>query len=166
MVGSVTTGLAGTQALVTNTGTAGTAVLNFTIPQGTAGTNGSGSGGGASASTFLSMYHAVSFSTSFYSVNSPTASASEGAAVLTWVPAACTATSLTVFSQQSNAVTVTLRNGAPGSMTDTLLACVAASGGSCTVTGSAAVAARSFVSLSVTGASGTPAGVWTAVGCS
>lgn len=164
-VGTVITGLAGTQASVTNSGTAQAAVLNFTLPQGAAGTNGSGGGGGASASTFLSMYHAVSFATNYYSVSSTNASASEGASVLTWVPAACTATKLTVFSQQANTVVVTLRNGVSGSMADTALACSAASGGSCTVTGSLAVAAGSFVDLSIAGASGTAAGVWTALAC-
>ncbi len=163
-VGTVTTGVAGSAATVTNSGTGSAAVLNFTIPQGAAGTN--GGGGGAGTASFLSMYHAVSFNFNFYSVNNPNSSASEGAAVVTWVPAACTATTLTVFSQQSNAITVTLRQGALGSMTDTVLACVASSGGSCTVTGSVAVAGGSFLDLSVSGASGTAAGVWTAVGCS
>lgn len=163
-VGTVTTGLAGTAATVTNSGTGNAAVLNFTIPQGAAGTSGSG-GGGASGTSFLSMYHAVSFNFNFYSVNNPNSSASEGASVLTWVPAACTATTLTVYSQQSNAITVTLREGAPGSMVDTALSCVAASGGSCSVTGSVAVAGGSFLDLSVSGPSGTPAGVWTAVSC-
>ncbi len=167
-VGTVTTGLPGTQAAVTNSGTASSAVLNFTIPQGAAGANGSGGGGGGGGSSgipFASMYHPVSFSTTYYSVNNPNASASEDASVMTWVPAACSATTLTVFSQQSNAVTVTLRNGPPGSMTNTAMACQAASGGSCTVTGSVAIAAGSFVDLSVAGASGTSAGVWTAVAC-
>jgi hypothetical protein len=164
-VGTVTTGLAGTQAIVTNSGTAAAAVLNFTLPQGAAGLNGSG-GGGVSAAGFLSMYHSVSFNFVYYSVNSSNASASEGVSILTWVPAACTATSLTVFSQQTNAVTVTLRQGTPGAMANTALACVATSGVSCSVTASVPVAAGSFVDLSVTGASGTAAGVWTAVGCS
>jgi hypothetical protein len=163
-VGSVTTGLAGTQAVVTNSGTANAAVLNFTIPQGAAGANGTGSGGAVSGQ-FASMYHAVSFATNYYSVNNPNASASEDASVLTWIPAACSATALTVFSQQSNAVTVTLRNGIPGTMSNTALSCQASSSQSCTVTGSVAIAAGSFLDLSVAGASGTPAGVWTQVSC-
>jgi hypothetical protein len=85
--------------------------------------------------------------------------------VLTWVPAGCTATRLTVFSQQSNTITVTLRQGLPGAMSDTTLACSAASGGSCVATGALAVAAGNFVDLGVSGANGTPAGVWTALGC-
>jgi hypothetical protein len=72
---------------------------------------------------------------------------------------------LTVYSQQSNAVTVTLRNGTPGAMSNTVLSCQASSNGSCTVTGSVAIAAGSFLDLSVSGASGTPAGVWTQVAC-
>jgi Collagen triple helix repeat (20 copies) len=168
-VGTVTTGLAGSAAAVTNSGTANTAVLNFTIPQGAAGTNGSGGGsGGGGLGSFASMYHAVSFNTKYYSLNTPNASLTEDPSVLAWVPLACTATTLSVSSQQGNAVTVTLRQGASGSsgsMADTVLACTAAAGGTCSVTGSVAVAAGSFLDLSVTGANANTAGVWTAVGC-
>lgn len=41
-IGNVTTGAAGSSATVSNSGTSSAAVLNFTIPQGAAGTNGSG----------------------------------------------------------------------------------------------------------------------------
>jgi hypothetical protein len=168
-VGTVTTGAAGTQATVTNSGTANAAVLNFTIPQGAPGTNGTGGGGGGGGGTsgipFVSMYHAVSFNFPYYSVNSASSSATEVASVLTWVPAGCTTTRLTVFSQQSNTITVTLRQGLPGAMSDTTLACSVASGGSCVGTGAVAVAAGSFVDLVVSGANGTPSGVWTALGC-
>jgi hypothetical protein len=81
------------------------------------------------------------------------------------VPLACTATTLSVSSRQGNAVTVTLRQGTPGNMGDTALACTAAAGGTCSVTGSVTVAAGSFVDLNVSGADGNAAGVWTAVGC-
>ena len=168
-VGTVTTGLAGSAAAVTNSGTANTAVLNFTIPQGAAGTNGSGGGsGGGGLGSFASMYHAVSFNTKYYSLNTPNASLTEDPSVLAWVPLACTATTLSVSSQQGNAVTVTLRqgsSGSSGSMADTALTCTAAAGGTCSVTGSVAVAAGSFLDLSVTGANANTAGVWTAVGC-
>ena len=61
-VGTVTTGAAGSQASVTNSGTASAAVLNFTIPQGAAGTGGVGSGGGGTSGIpFARSYHAVSF---------------------------------------------------------------------------------------------------------
>jgi hypothetical protein len=43
-VGSVATSAPGTQATVTNVGTANSATLNFTIPQGSAGTNGTSTG--------------------------------------------------------------------------------------------------------------------------
>jgi Collagen triple helix repeat (20 copies) len=166
-VGSVTTGAAGTQAMVTNSGTTSAAVLNFTIPQGAAGSNGTGGGGagGTSGIPFASMYHAVSFNSVYYSVNNTNSSATEGAAVLTWVPLGCTATQLAVYSQQSNPITVMLRQGVPGSMADTGLSCQAASGTSCTATGNVAVAAGNFVDLSVSGASGTMAGVWMALAC-
>jgi hypothetical protein len=165
----VTTGVAGTQAIVTNTGTSSAAVLNFTIPQGAAGLPGSGSTGGSGGETsgipFASMYHAVSFASLYYSLNSSTASATELASVLTWVPSGCTATALNVFSQQANTITVTLRNGTPGNMVDTTLACTASPGVACATTGSVPIAAGSFVDLTITGASGTAAGVWTALAC-
>ena len=164
-VGTVITGPAGSSASVTNSGSAQAAMLNFTLPQGAVGASGAGGGGGASSSTPLSMYHAVSFAANYYSVSTTNASAGEGASVLTWVPAACTATKLTVYSQQSNTVTVTLRSGVPGAMADTVLACSAVTGVACTVTGSVAVAAGSFVDVSIAGASGTAAGVWTALAC-
>jgi hypothetical protein len=111
------------------------------------------------------MYHAVSFNFSYYSVNNTNSSSTEAATALTWVSGGCTATRLVVYSQQSNTIDVTLRQGLPGSMTDTALPCSVVSGGSCTATGSVAVAAGNFVDLSVTGASGTGASVWTALAC-
>lgn len=165
-IGTVTTGAAGTLASVTNSGTANAAVLNFTIPQGAPGANGTGGGAaGTSGIPFASMYHAVSFATSYYSVNNTNASATEGQSVLTWMPSSCTATSLAVYSTQGNAITVTLRQGTPGNMVETALACSAASGASCTATGSVPVGAGSFVDLSISGANGTAAGVWTALEC-
>jgi hypothetical protein len=164
-VGAVTTSAAGTQAAVTNTGTSSAAVLNFTIPQGANGISGSGSGPGGIL--FASMYHSVSYSNTYYSVNNQNSSATEQAPrdALTWVPVACTATSLNVYSSQSNPVTVTLRSGDASSMNDTALTCSTNSGPSCSVSGSVAVTAGSFVDFSITGASVNPAGVWTALQC-
>lgn len=165
-IGTVTTGAAGSMAAVTNSGTAAAAVLNFTIPQGVAGASGAGGGSGASSGAlFGSMYHSVSFNNIFYSVSNTNAVGSEDASVLTWVPSGCTATMLNVYSQQMNAITVTLRQGTPGNMADTLLSCKAASGGACSVTGSVTVTAGSFVDLEVSGANGTTAAVWTALAC-
>jgi hypothetical protein len=48
-VGSTTTGAAGTSASVSNSGSATAAVLNFTIPQGAAGTNGTNGTNGTAA---------------------------------------------------------------------------------------------------------------------
>jgi hypothetical protein len=167
-VGTVTTLAAGATATVTNSGTAQAAVLNFGIPQGAAGASGSGGGSGAgtSSGSFAAMYHPVSFNTLYYAVNSPNASASEiSGSVLAWVPQGCTATRLDVYSQQSGSITVTLRAGAPGSLTDTALACSPTTNGSCSVTGSVAVAPGQFLDLRIDLASGTTAGVWTAVQC-
>jgi hypothetical protein len=167
-VGTVMTLPAGASATVTNTGTAQAAVLNFGIPQGTAGVPGSGSGSGTdtSSGSFAAMYHPVSFNTLYYAVNSPNASASElTGSVLAWVPAGCTATRLDVYSQQSGPITVTLRSGTPGSLNDTALACSPSTNSSCSATGSVAIAPGQFLDLRIDLASGTTAGVWTSVQC-
>jgi hypothetical protein len=165
-VGTVSTLAAGAQATVTNSGTAGAAVLNFGIPQGAAGTGGSGSGsGGGGLANLAGMYHAVSFNTLYYAVNSPNTSASESASVLAWVPAGCTATQLSVYSQQSATIKVTLRVGTAAAMASTALACSVATNESCTSTGSVTIAAGEFMDITIASASGTPAGVWTAVTC-
>jgi hypothetical protein len=166
-IGTVTTGAAGSQAAVTNSGTPTAAVLNFTIPQGAAGANGTGGGSsGASGAVLGSMYHAVSFANNFYSVSNTNASVSENTSVLTWLPAGCAATTLNVYSKQSAQITVALREGTPGNMVDSGMACTAASSGTCAATGGAAIAPGSFVDFHVTGESGTAAAVWMALGCS
>jgi hypothetical protein len=164
-IGTVTTVAAGSLASVTNSGTASAAVLNFTIPQGVAGTNATGGGTSGTSTVLGSMYHAVSYNYDFYSVSNTNAVAIENASVLTWMPTGCTATTLNVYSKQSAQITVTLREGTPGSMANTALSCMAASGGSCTASGGA-MAAGSFVDFVVSGASGTPDAVWMALGCS
>ena len=167
-VGTVTTGAAGTQASVTNVGTGSAAVLNFTIPQGAAGANGTGGGGGGGGTSgipFASIFHSVSFNLLFHSVNSAVDATTESDEVLTWVPAGCTATQLSVFSRQTNTVNVILRQGTPGSMANTSLVCTVAPGGSCTENGNVAVAAGNFVDFTVTGASGTASSMWMALAC-
>lgn len=166
-VGTVTTGAPGSMATVTNSGSASAAVLNFTIPQGAAGANGTGGGSGTVAGAFsASMYHAVSFNYHFYSVSNTNAASSEDISVLTWVPLGCTATTLSVYSKQGNPITVVLRQGVPGSMADTAMTCAAGSNGTCSVTGSVPVPAGNFVDYSVSGMNGTAAAVWMSLGCS
>jgi hypothetical protein len=165
-VGTVTTLAPGASATVTNTGTASAAVLNFGIPQGATGAAGTGSGSAAASGSFAAMYHAVSYATLYYSVTTPNAAATETAAVVSWVPLGCTATQLNVYSQQSGSVKVTLRAGAsPTSLSDTALVCSPATNGSCVATGSVTIAAGEFIDFRFDGASGTPAGVWTALTC-
>jgi hypothetical protein len=166
-VGTVTTGAAGSQASVTNSGTANAAVLNFMIPQGAAGANamGGGGGGGTSGIPFASVFHSVSFNLLFHSVTSATDAVTEVDSVLTWLPTGCTATQLSVFSHQTNTVNVILRQGTPGNMANTSLVCSVTPNGSCTETGSVVVPAGNFVDFTVTGASGTAEGMWMALAC-
>lgn len=165
-VGTVTTGAPGTAATVTNSGTSGAAVLNFTIPQGVPGANGSsGAGNGGGWGSFASTYHSVSFSSYYYSVSSANAAASEQGSVLTWVPSGCTATSLTAYSQQGNTIQVILRTGVPGSMSATSLVCTVSTNSSCTSTGTVTIAPGNFVDLQITGSNSLLAPVWTAIAC-
>jgi hypothetical protein len=60
---------------------------------------------------------------------------------------------------------VTLRQGTPGNMADTALACSPKPGSACIASGNVTIAAGNFVDYSVTGASGTPTGVWMALSC-
>ena len=165
-VGTITTLAAGSQATVTNSGTSSAAILNFGLPQGAAGAAGSGGGTGSSGNPMvMAVYHPVGYTTSFYSINTPNASATETAAVLAYVPRHCTAARLDVYSQQSALITVTLRAGTSGSMTGTTLSCSASSNSSCFATGVTTITAGEFLDLQITGASGTTAGVFTAVEC-
>jgi collagen type VII alpha len=168
-VGTVTTLAAGSPATVTNGGSSQAAVLNFGIPQGATGATGSG-GGGTSSGNFAAVYHSVSDLTTYYSVNLPNASANETSTgmttgVLAWVPAGCSATQLNVYSQQSNTITVTLRVGTPGSMSASTLTASVSSNSYTTSTGTITVTAGQFIDYEITGASGTGAGVWTALTC-
>jgi len=155
-VGTVT---AGSQVSVTNSGTSSAAVLDFVLP--------AGSGGAGSGATFASTYHLVSNQDLYYSVNNQNASATElaPAQALTWVPGGCTATALSVSSQQAQPITVTLRTGSPGNMSNTTLSCTAQPGGSCSQQGNVVVAAGSFVDFSITGANVSGAAAWTALTC-
>jgi hypothetical protein len=168
-VGTVSTLAAGSQATVTNSGTSQIAVLNFGIPQGAQGAAGSG-GSGTSSGNFAAVYHAVSFAATFYSVNLPNASTNETGTtattgVLAWVPSGCTASHLSVYSQQSNTITVTLRVGTPGSMSNSALAVSVSTNSSATATASVTIAAGQFIDYEISSASGTSAGVWTALTC-
>lgn len=165
-VGTVTTGAAGSSASVVNAGTSSAAVLNFTIPAGPTGAAGAAGTGGPGVGTGLgSMVHLVSYAAVYYAVNNPNQSATEDPSTLTWVPNGCTATQLQVFSEQGAAITVTLRVGTAGAMADSSLSCQAATGASCTATGSVGVPAGGFVDISVAHADSVAKGVWTAVSC-
>jgi hypothetical protein len=166
-IGTVTTLAAGSPATVSNTGSESAAVLNFGIPQGAQGAAGSGGTAGVSSGDFAAMYHSVSYTTTYYAVNTTQASASENATVLAWVPQGCTVTRLDVNSQQSGSITVTLRSGAsPATMAPTSVSCSpGATTGGCPALGSFTIPAGDFIDFEISGASGTPAGVWTALQC-
>jgi hypothetical protein len=172
------TGLPGSNALVTNTGTSTAAVFQFTIPQGATGPAGSGSGSGAGTSgiPFASVYHiepsggSPGLTVEYYSVNNSTSGATESASLLTWVPAGCTVTGLSVYSQLTTPTTLTLRALAtPGSSAATLLTCTVAAGPSstaCSVPNGTQVSADYFIDYSMISENGpTNPGVWTALAC-
>lgn len=149
---------------MTNTGTATAAIFNFAIPQGSAGAGGINSGASISSA---STYHSVSNQFLYYSVaNANMSGATDGPAVLTWIPNGCTASTLMVYSEQGNQVTLRLRNGSsPSTLADTTLACTVTAGQPCTARGSVAIGAGTFIDFSVLGSDGTPSPVWTALTC-
>ena len=164
-IGTVSTLPAGSSVTVSNSGTPQNAILNFGIPQGATGPAGSGGSGPTTSGSFAAMYHPTSFNNTYYALNSPNASTTESDSVLAWIPQACTATELDVKSNQSGAITVTLRLGTSGtSMQDTALTCTP-SAGSCPALASVAIPAGSFVDLRIDHSSGTLAGVWTSLTC-
>ena len=163
-IGTVSTLPPGSAATVTSSGSAQNAILNFGIPQGATGPAGTG-GSSTGPANFAAMYHPASFNNIYYALNSPNASTTESDSVLAWIPQACTATELDVRSNQSGAITVTLRLGASASnMQDTVLSCTP-SAASCPALGSVAIPAGSFVDLRIDHSSGTVAGVWTSLTC-
>jgi len=166
-IGAVVTGAPGSPVIVTNSGSAAEAILNFTIPQGAPGTPG-GNGSGSSeagGSSFASTYHSVSFNANYYSINNTNSSVPEATSILTWIPAGCTTSALTVYSQQTNLITVTLRVGTPSSMSATALSCSASNNSTCTSTEAVPLPAGSFVDLQIAGSNGSDAGVWTSLSC-
>ncbi len=167
-VGTVTTLAAGSPATVTNSGTSAAAILNFGLPQGAGGTGGTAVAAANSGITSASVWHHVSYLNNFFSVNNANADPSETSnEVLSWIPNACTASSLAVYSQQPNPITVTLRQGAtPTALAPTSLACTFLLGATtCSTTGSVAIPAGSFVDLSISNASSSDSSVWTVIGC-
>jgi hypothetical protein len=172
-IGTVTTGAAGGSASVTNVGSSSAAILNFTIPQGAAGTN--GTGGSTSGISGAAMAHVQPSGTAnltpeYYSVSNTNASATESAALLTWVPAGCTVTALSVYSQLTASTTLTLRAFAnPTASATTLLTCTVAVGPastSCTVPDDTQVTAGYFIDYRATNQNGpTNPGIWTALTC-
>ena len=176
-VGTVTTGAAGSSATVTNSGTSSAAVLNFTIPQGATGPAGSGgSGGGTSGISGAAMSHVEpsggiqGLSPEYYSVTSSTASSTESAAVLTWVPLGCTVSSLNVYSQLMAQTTLTLRAFATlTSYASVLLTCTVAAGPAsttCSVPDGTQVTAGYFIDYSIVSENGpTNPVIWTALTC-
>lgn len=172
------TGLPGSPASVTNTGTSTAAVLQFTIPQGATGPAGTGGSGGGSTSgiPFASVYHlepsggSPGLTTEYYSVNNSTSSSTESASLLTWAPTGCTVTGLNVYSQLTTPTTLTLRSFAtPGGTAATLLTCTVAAGPSstaCVIPTDTQVAPGYFIDYSMISENGpTNPAIWTALAC-
>jgi hypothetical protein len=172
------TGLPGTSASVTNTGTSMAAVLQFTIPQGAAGPPGSGGSGGSSTSgiPFASVSHvepaggSPGLTVEYYSVNNSNSSPNESASLLTWVPVGCTVAGLNVYSQLTAQTTLTLREfSAPASTPTTLVTCTLAAGPSstvCSVPNGTQVSPGYFIDLSIVSQNGpTNPALWTALAC-
>ena len=165
-IGTITTATPGSAAAVTNRGTSSSAIFDFTIPQGAPGSSGSGSGSSSTTSALpISTIHSVSYNATFYSLTNSNQSPSETSPVLTWIPPGCIATALAVYSQQAATITVTLRTGTPGAMSDSALSCAVSQNQTCTASGSVHIAPGTFADVGITHPDSNPSSVWLALTC-
>lgn len=175
-VGTVTSLAYGATPTITNVGVSPDVKLNFGIPQGKDGT--AGTGGTSSAPTVVipGIGHTASSSTTVISLSSSAViGASQSASNLsaeTYMPKACTAVRLDVYSTQVTTATagsITLRTGSgntPITYTNTQMTCNIDIGThSCSATTPVPIAAGTFVDAIMTGVLGSTSYVFTSFEC-
>ncbi len=168
-VNSVTTLSPGAAAIVTNSGTAQNVLLNFGIPQGAAGTGGTSNS--VPGESFPAIAHSTTNASPIVSLSSGNAGVTPESlsnfAAVTWMPRACSAVRLDVYSTQATAGGITLHVGtAPGSMSSTAMSCTfGANAHSCSAPGPISIAQGSFIDAAVSGMTSSSTYVWTSFEC-
>lgn len=167
-IGTTTTLPAGSSASVVNIGTSSAAVLNFSIPQGEAGTSGGASAAGAGA-TFASV-HVVTggaVGNTYYSPYANAAGTTETGAVLAYFPTACSISTVSFYSLSTQDETVLFRVGtSPSAMSNASVGtCTVKANAATTCTGPGALSANSFLGFRVTATITTATYLWSSFSC-
>jgi hypothetical protein len=140
------TGAAGTDAIVTNVGTATAIQLDFTIPQGAAGTGSSGGG-------VYSAVHTVppaNMGSLVYSPLVDTRASGDAFAVLGFLPSTCRVSSVLIYNSSVVDATFEVHTGTPGNMSVFSTSCTAKAGSATMCTGPGLLGANNFMSFGVT----------------
>lgn len=163
-VAATRTGAAGTQAVVQNVGTATDIQLDFTIPQGAA-----GSGGGGSGSGVYTTVHTVAAQNAGMQVYSPLvngSAASDAFTVLGYLPAACKLSSVLVYNSAATDGRFEIHTGTPGNMTATAAgSCAIRANAATTCAGPGTLGTNNFVSFGIASGSSAQSFIYTQFSC-
>ncbi len=164
-INSTTTGAPGTNASVTNSGTPTAVQLNFVIPQGAAGTGGSGSGSGV-----FTTVHTVAAMNAGLQVYSPLVdghSAGDAFNVLAYLPSTCKLTTVLVYNASGTDAKFEIHTGTPGNMTVTAAGtCTVKANSATTCTGPGTLGSNNFVSFGITSEIAATTYLYTQFACS
>ena len=164
-INSTTTGAPGTNASVTNSGTPTAVQLNFVIPQGAAGTGGSGSGSGV-----FTTVHTVAAMNAGLQVYSPLVdghSAGDAFNVLAYLPSTCKLTTVLVYNSSGSDAKFEIHTGTPGNMTVTAAGtCTVKANSATTCTGPGTLGSNNFVSFGITSGIAATTYLYTQFACS
>ena len=164
-INSTTTGAPGTNASVTNSGTPTAVQLNFVIPQGAAGTGGSGSGSGV-----FTTVHTVAAMNAGLQVYSPLVdghSAGDAFNVLAYLPSTCKLTTVLVYNSSGTDAKFEIHTGTPGNMTVTAAGtCTVKANSATTCTGPGTLGSNNFVSFGITSGLAATTYLYTQFACS
>ncbi len=162
-VAATLTGAAGTQAAVVNLGTAANVQLQFTIPQGAAGS------GGSSGSGLYTTVHTVAAQNAGLQVYSPLVdghSAGDAFVVLAYLPATCHIATVMVYNSSSSDARFEIHTGTPGNMAITAAGiCTARANSATSCTGPGTLGTSNFLSFGITSAFATNTFLYTQFAC-
>lgn len=158
------TGAPGSSAVVTNVGTPTAVLLDFTIPQGAAGTGGSGGGAGV-----FTTVHTVAPMNAGLQVYSPLVdghSAGDAFNVLGYLPGTCNLNTVVVYNAAPAEAKFEIHIGTPGSMALTAAGtCTLKANSATTCTGPGTLGSSNFISFGITSETSFTSYVYTQFAC-